>query len=579
MKKGPSVLAAAVWAAALGAAPGFGDDPVTGAGPGTGVGPVVGAAYRPSVCVLSLGAEGMEIDASFRGGSEDEVGFLLDIEGEGATLRSRMRLGGVSGRPLFLAGPGEASGPLRFLTSPVSTAEVFGGGEAARLDRSMDSGTGIALLQGDLFFAFAALRGGGASAGANAGARPWTLCSLPALGGEPGLTEGAARADATGAFGLRSQLGGGALAVIVSANAREALPASGGWLPDRAADPGGLSWRGSLSFSRVAPGAKGAFGLALSAGERDAPGLALRAEAESKSGQVGISAIAGAASTDFRDLFGRKSASAIALGARFAARLPTIICARACASAGASMSTRAEVSGSIGAKGIVAAQAIPRLRWERRTSVGIDWSVGEAYRLKASAGLADRVGDRVGDSVASPSDLAVEPGDFDMAAGGLDMAAGSQGGDEPIVRLELGIDRKLERGAFSHFQSCGLRAVLPLGTGATRSAGGYGAELGLDLRSRLSLGRSGATGIDGLEPATPAVFEAELGLEYDAEGQTRALASARLELPATEGASFELTLKLPEEGAVLGIAESEGKREGPSLSFVYRAELSPGISP
>ena len=253
---------------------------------------------RKGRAALSLSGESLEALLRFEG-EEGRAAFSLVADDDGAVIRGGAEAGGAEGEPFFAAGVGRAAGSLAILADPTSFAMSKAEGAPVAIDRGLDAATAVlgAGTGGLAVFALAAApesgfvlrRGGAGPKGPSWGAGGFCLGSSASERG---------RCAAAAALSLRRGEGGG-----------------GGWEPEPPPDPAGLSLAAGVSGSRAGPSGRSLIALCASVGRHAAPGLAVRAEAESRTGPLLLRVAAARAGEGFRGLSGSSPRRALALAA------------------------------------------------------------------------------------------------------------------------------------------------------------------------------------------------------------------------------------------------------------------------
>jgi hypothetical protein len=286
-----SILASALGACLLAAGP-VRNSPAEGlaAAPARAPGPrdaprwYAAADLRAEALALRLGA----------GRGDSCLGLGLEADGDGAVFEACLRAsGGPDGDFGLAAGPGSASGSLRFLVDPCSAA-ALSPGPLLELDRSLASRCGVLGLRAGGLSLFALARESGPLAFA---ARPESAAGLP-------------EASAGGAS-LAFERGNLRLEALAAASRVEARPEPSGWIPDPysssalgACEGEPLLAEGALILRGRRERGESLAAAAASYGRLSGTALALRLESREAEGPLELRLRAAASSPAFRALFG-----------------------------------------------------------------------------------------------------------------------------------------------------------------------------------------------------------------------------------------------------------------------------------
>jgi hypothetical protein len=222
----------------------------------------------------------------------------LESGGEGSYLEACLRL--ASDReegPILVAGPGSASGRLRLLVDPASTA-ALSSGAPIDLDRSLASRSSVLGLQAGPFSLFGIAEGRG----------PIAFSSRPSAS-EAGHGGGRVLEAAAGGCSLGWTKPGFRLETLAAASYPKAPSPSSGWRPDPYSSPALGSGASPLAGAAVIAEKLSDTGGSLAAvsgsyGRLAGPGLAFRLESRETAGRFDLRLRASGASPAYRALYG-----------------------------------------------------------------------------------------------------------------------------------------------------------------------------------------------------------------------------------------------------------------------------------
>lgn len=233
------------------------------------------------------------------------IGLGLDSGEDGAFLEGCLYLAADPDYgPSLAAGPGSASGSLRFLVDPTSLTALHPGAPIA-LDRSLDSRSAVVGLRAGPLSLFGIALGEG----------PFAFASRE---------EAAKRGMGATAGGLSLCLGRPDFRVeaLAAASYAKAASAASGWQPDPYSSPALVSSdvslplaEGALIVEKLGDSGSALAAVSGSYGRLDGPALSFRLDSREMAGPLDLRLRAAAASPAFRALFGtpqQRLASAVA---------------------------------------------------------------------------------------------------------------------------------------------------------------------------------------------------------------------------------------------------------------------------
>ena len=271
---------------------------------------------------FSLTGDCLEALVNRRWGYENYGGISFSADEEGAEIKGGFSLvvddgDGEGERPstFIAAGPGRASGCVRFLSEPLGFGSVATHGGAVALDSSLASATVVLGAGAKGISAFALAKGSEAGlilrrGTSELGSQELVAPRLASAGIEYDRQDGVGRWSSALATTLRSGSAGG-----------------GGWEPKPPPESPGLVLLGALAREWRNPWGSTWFGLAASAGALEGPGLAARLEAEARQGPFLLRLAAAEAGMGFRSLSGSPPDRSLAIAAdiRLALRRATAL--------------------------------------------------------------------------------------------------------------------------------------------------------------------------------------------------------------------------------------------------------------